>query len=184
MANIIFITGGARSGKSTYAEKIASEKSSKVLYIATAIPIDEEMKHRIKKHKASRPAHWITYEGYNNLNNAVENYEWDVALLDCITIMISNLLFDKVGENIDNFNQQEIDIIEKNILQEVSNLLDFVEVNSKTLIIVSNEIGFGLVPEYKLGRIYRDIVGRINQYIAKRSKEVYLVVSGINIRIK
>ena len=184
MKSITFITGGARSGKSTFAEKLAADNFSKVMYIATAIPFDEEMKDRIKRHKERRPENWITFEGYKNLHEVFDNKEFDIILLDCITIMVSNFLYEQIGDNIEILHQKEIDFIEKDILQEITSLLDTAEKNSKPIILVSNEVGFGIVPEYKLGRVYRDIAGRVNQYIAQRSQEVYLIVSGIPVKIK
>ena len=186
MKNIVLITGGARSGKSTYAENLAKETKGEVLYIATSIPFDDEMKDRVKKHKERRPSTWETFEGYKDLKQVFynENMQFDTILLDCITIMVTNLMFDKAGDNFDDLNDHAIDTMEKEILQEVSDFLCEAEKSSKTIIIVTNEIGSGIVPEYKMARVFRDIAGRVNQYIASRAQEVNLVVSGIPIKIK
>ena len=186
MSKVILVTGGARSGKSTYAEKLALDTKSKVLYIATSIPFDEEMKDRVKQHKARRPKNWSTFEGYKDLKQVFSNekLDFDTIILDCITIMITNLLYDETGEDIESFNQEAINRIEKKILEEVADFLDYAEKTSKTLIMVTNEIGFGIVPEYKLARVFRDIAGRINQYIASRADEVTIVVCGIPLKIK
>jgi len=186
MNNIIFITGGARSGKSTYAEKLASETKGQVLYIATSIPFDDEMKDRVKKHKERRPATWCTFEGYKNLKQVFYNndMQFDTILLDCITIMVTNLMFETAGDNFDDLSDESIATMEKEILQEVSDFLFEAEKSRKTVIIVTNEIGCGIVPEYKMARVFRDIAGRVNQYIASRSQEVHLVVCGIPIKIK
>ncbi|MBU3092921.1 bifunctional adenosylcobinamide kinase/adenosylcobinamide-phosphate guanylyltransferase [Clostridium sp. CM028] len=186
MKKIILITGGARSGKSTYAEKLAKEEKGNVLYIATSIPFDDEMKDRVKKHKERRPANWYTFEGYKNLKQVFYNEEmqFDTILLDCITIMTTNLMFDEAGDNFDDLNNQAISAMEKGILQEVAVFLDEAEKNLKTIILVTNEIGSGIVPEYKMARVFRDIAGRVNQYIASRAQEVHMVVCGIPIKIK
>lgn len=186
MKNIVLITGGARSGKSTYAEKLAKETKGGVLYIATSIPFDDEMRDRVKKHKERRPATWYTFEGYENLKQVFynEKMQFNTILLDCITIMVTNLMFDRAGDNFDELSDQSIDIMEKEILQEVAEFIDEAEKSLKTIIIVTNEIGSGIVPEYKMARVFRDIAGRVNQYIASRAKEVHLVVCGIPIKIK
>src|SRR5665647_1001492 len=178
MGNIVLITGGARSGKSTYAEKLATETKGRVLYIATSIPFDDEMKDRVKKHKERRPTTWNTFEGYKNLKQVFYNSEmhFDTILLDCITIMVTNLMFERAGENFDDLNNQDIDKMENEIVQEVVDFLDEAEKRLKTIILVTNEIGSGIVPEYKMARVFRDIAGRVNQYIAGRAQEVYMVV--------
>ena len=186
MGKIILITGGARSGKSTYAEKLAKEENGKVLYVATSIPFDEEMRERVKKHRERRPSNWDTFEGYKNLKDIFSNprLDFDVVLLDCITIMVTNLLFEKTGENIESFSEEKLNGIEGGILKEVADFIDEAEKTTKTIILVTDEVGFGIVPEYKSARVFRDIAGRVNQYIAKRSKEVSLVVCGIQVKVK
>lgn len=186
MKNIVLITGGSRSGKSTYAEEIAKESKLGVLYIATSIPFDDEMKDRVKKHKERRPDTWYTFEGYKNLKQVFYNKEmqFDTILLDCITIMVTNLMFEQAGDNFDELDNEDIDRIEKEILYEVSDFLNEAEKSSKTIILVTNEIGCGIVPEYKMSRVFRDIAGKVNQYIAARAEDVYMVVCGIPIKIK
>ena len=186
MKNIVLVTGGARSGKSTYAEKLAKEADGRVLYIATSIPFDDEMKDRVKKHKERRPSTWHTFEGYRNLKQVFYNkeIEFDAILLDCITIMVTNLMFEIAGDNLDDLNNEAIDTMENEILKEVADFICEAEKSSKTIIIVTNEIGSGIVPEYKMARIFRDIAGRVNQYIASRAQDVHLVVCGIPIKIK
>lgn len=184
MGRITFITGGARSGKSTYAEKIAKESNKKIAYIATSIPFDDGMKSRIKKHKEQRPKEWATIEKYSNFNEVIdlEDYqEADMLLVDCVTVMINNLMFYS-GLDFDTCEVEEVDKLEKSIIEEVKKLVNLSA--EKDMIIVTNEVGLGLVPAYKMGSYYRDIVGRINQYIASRADEVYLVVSGLQVKIK
>jgi len=186
MKNIVLITGGARSGKSTYAEKLAKETKGGVLYIATSIPFDDEMKDRVKKHKQRRPSTWYTFEGYKNLKSVFHNEEmkFDIILLDCITIMVTNLMFDSAGDNFEELSNEAIDTMESEILQEITDFIDEAEKSTKTIFIVTNEIGSGIVPEYKISRVFRDIAGRVNQYIASRAQGVYLVVCGIPLKIK
>jgi adenosylcobinamide kinase / adenosylcobinamide-phosphate guanylyltransferase len=185
MGKIILISGGARSGKSTYAENLAKEYGNKVKYIATAIPFDDEMKLRVKLHKESRPTSWHTYESYRNLEKVYSiNKDFEVILLDCVTVMISNLLFDSVGVDFEALNNDDFEKMEKEIMEEFVSFIDAIVSNSQTVIMVTNELGSGIVPEYKSGRVFRDIAGRVNQYIAMRANEVYLTVCGIPIKIK
>lgn len=186
MGKIILVTGGARSGKSTYAENLAKSFGDELMYIATSIPFDDEMKDRVKKHRERRPANWGTFEGYKNLKEVwnIKDFSYKVILLDCITIMVTNLLLDFGGDNVENLSHEELDNIEKNILQEVRDFLDEAAKNPEPVIMVTNEVGFGIVPDNKLARIYRDIAGRVNQYIASRADEVSLVVCGIPVKIK
>lgn len=187
---MILVIGGARSGKSSFSEERASELQNKldtnVLYIATSIPFDEGMKDRVKKHRESRPSSWFTVEQYktfNTLKDTTEFKESNVILLDCITLMISNILLEYPGD-FDKISVADIDSLEKNILKEVDEVISTCNIDNKEFIVVSNEVGLGLVPPYKLGSIFRDIAGRINQRIAKKSTEVYLLTAGIPLKIK
>ncbi|AYF54855.1 bifunctional adenosylcobinamide kinase/adenosylcobinamide-phosphate guanylyltransferase [Clostridium botulinum C] len=186
MGKIILVTGGARSGKSNYAENIAKDIEGKILYIATSIPFDDEMKHRVEKHKESRPEVWDTYEGYKDLDIVVreKNSLYDGMLLDCVTIMTSNFMFDYIGDKIGEADNITLDKVEKKIITNFEKLLNEVNKGNSTMILVTNELGYGIVPENKLARVYRDIIGRINQYIASRASEVYLVVCGIPMKVK
>jgi len=186
MKPLILITGGARSGKSTLAEKKALELGNKVVYIATAIAFDEGMKDRIKKHRLDRPANWITIEKYKDFADIIEDTNLkssDLILLDCMTLMVSNLMLDS-NLDFDNCSMEEINILENDIFKEVEALLSIIADGSKTVVIVTNEVGMGLVPSYRMGSIFRDIAGRINQYIARKADDVYLTVSGIEVKIK
>jgi adenosylcobinamide kinase/adenosylcobinamide-phosphate guanylyltransferase len=186
MGKIVLITGGARSGKSSYAENLAKESDEDVLYIATAVPFDDEMKDRIAKHRESRPSNWCTHEGYRNLKQVFEDVtmSFEVILLDCITVMVTNIMFDLIGEDVELLSAMDLSRIEKEVMKEVSDFVISIEENSKTVIFVTNELGSGLVPEYKLGRIFRDIAGRVNQYLAGKADEVFMVVCGIPVKIK
>lgn len=183
MGKGILVTGGARSGKSNYAETLAKELGEKILYIATSIPFDDEMRQRVDKHRERRPGNWITYEGYKNLADvAFDNF--DGVLLDCITVMITNLMFDIPEMRSENYENVDFNAVEAEIMKEIKALIEVVKSSGNTVILVSNEIGFGIVPETKLGREFRDIAGRVNQYIASQCEEVYLTVCGIPMRIK
>lgn len=186
MSKLVLITGGARSGKSRFAEKMAAEQGEKVVYIATAIAFDEGMKDRIKKHRQDRPGAWGTIERYKDFSAMKEDrafIESDLILLDCITLMVTNLMLES-NLDFDNCPMEDIDALEKNIFKEIVLLLDIIADHYKNAIIVTNEVGMGLVPPYRMGNIFRDIAGRMNQYIAGRADEVYLTVSGIEMKIK
>ncbi|MBC3886851.1 bifunctional adenosylcobinamide kinase/adenosylcobinamide-phosphate guanylyltransferase [Acetobacterium paludosum] len=182
--SLIFITGGARSGKSSYAEHLAKELSKPVVYIATAIAFDDGMKDRIAKHQAQRPENWGTIEQYNNFETLKDNpafQKTDVVLFDCLTVMATNNMLD-FQVDYDTCTMDTVSEVEASIKCEVERLLDVCK--DKTLIMVSNEVGLGLVPSYKLGSYFRDIAGRMNQLVASRADEVYFTVSGIPMKLK
>ncbi|SHJ84461.1 bifunctional adenosylcobinamide kinase/adenosylcobinamide-phosphate guanylyltransferase [Paramaledivibacter caminithermalis] len=185
-SKIILITGGARSGKSSFAEKLAADLSNKIAYIATAIPFDEGMKDRIKKHRESRPRSWTTFEIYKDIYKHIEkiSQEHDTILLDCVTILVTNLMFDNHEIDWDVITRKKIDEIEKEIKEQVELLIKIVRDIKLNCILVTNELGMGIVPENRLSRIFRDIAGRINQFIASKADEVYFTVSGIPVKIK
>ncbi len=186
MGKIILVTGGSRSGKSKFAEQLARAEGNNVLYIATAIPIDDEMKHRIKMHRDQRPVEWITLEAYKELDTVVKPIinGKNAVLLDCVTVMITNLLFDNGEADWEHIRQEEIMLVEDKIKEQFNRLIDLAVDSAVPFILVTNELGMGLVPEYPLGRIYRDIAGRINQALAAAAAEVYFCVSGIPVKIK
>lgn len=182
MSKITLVTGGSRSGKSSFAENLL-ENTDDVLYIATAIITDEEMRHRIKKHINSRNARWTTYEGYSDLDKAIEKYDMDNIMLDCVTIMTTNLMFKKETD-FDNMSMEEADDLLKDIKIQFEKLISKARTTNKNLVMVTNEVGMGLVPESKLSRIFRDISGFVNQYIAGLSDEVYLISCGLPLKLK
>ncbi|PET40923.1 bifunctional adenosylcobinamide kinase/adenosylcobinamide-phosphate guanylyltransferase [Bacillus sp. AFS001701] len=191
MNKLILVIGGARSGKSSYAEKRIRELqkySTDVVYIATAISFDGDMNERIKRHQEDRPIDWHTVERYkqfNQLKMTEEFIQSKYVILDCMTVMITNLMFDHYTDiDFESMKNEQINKLESDIENEVNELIDVCDQHGKTFIIVSNEVGYGLVPSYRLGRIFRDIAGRINQKIASRAEEVILVTAGIPLRIK
>jgi adenosylcobinamide kinase/adenosylcobinamide-phosphate guanylyltransferase len=186
MGDLILVTGGARSGKSTYAEKLARDLGRPVLYIATAVPFDREMRDRIARHRARRPADWDTYEGDRNLAAVFKSHphSYRTVLLDCVTILITNLLLQADGVETGNLGAAVWEKIEQNIWGELQAFLTAATQATATVIIVTNEVGYGIVPENQLARIFRDIAGRVNQQLAARAQTVYLVVCGLPVKLK
>lgn len=185
MSKIILVTGGARSGKSNFAESLCINRNNSTAYIATSIPFDDEMKDRVKKHKESRPQNWLTYEIYKDIYSIIEEIakKHETVILDCVTLLVNNLMF-TYGIDIDKATREEINILEKYISEQVSKLLEATRKTNLYFVTVTNEVGMSVVPDNKLSRVYTDIVGRINQQIASESDEVYFVVSGIPMKIK
>ncbi len=185
MSNIILVTGGARSGKSSFAENLCKDRNNSTAYIATSIPFDKEMEDRVEKHKNSRPKEWKTYEIYKDIYKIIEEIWKDnnTVILDCVTLLVNNLMFN-YEMDIDKASQEEINELEAYIQNQVKLLIEEVRKTDLYFVIVTNELGMGIVPANKLSRVYNDIVGRINQQIASQSNEVYFVVSGIPMKIK
>jgi adenosylcobinamide kinase / adenosylcobinamide-phosphate guanylyltransferase len=174
---IILILGGARSGKSTFAQKVADSLGDKVLFIATGEPLDKEMRTRIENHKKNRPGSWKTLEVSRQVSKALETVkinDFEVVIIDCITLLVSNLLDDEPSEI----------KAEKLITEEINELISVISAIPAHCIIVSNEVGLGLVPDNKLGRIYRDLLGKANQVLAQNANEVYFLAAGIPLKIK
>lgn len=182
---IILVTGGARSGKSNFAEKLCIDQNNSTAYIATSIPFDDEMKDRVKKHKESRPQNWSTYEIYKDIYSIIKEISnnHETVILDCVTLLVNNLMF-TYDMDIDKANQEEINELEKYIKDQVKKLIEEIKKTNLYFVVVTNELGMAVVPANKLSRVYTDIVGRINQQIASESDEVYFVVSGIPMKIK
>lgn len=174
-SEIILILGGARSGKSRFAQQLATELGERVLFIATGVPMDEEMRRRIELHQKARPKTWRTLETPTGVAMAIGEHIKDanVVVLDCLTFLVSNLMDNETKES---------EALEKEITAELSELLE--QKKSASLIIVSNEVGMGIVPAYPLGRAYRDLLGRANQFIARRADRVYLMIAGIPLELK
>ena len=175
---LTFILGGARSGKSTLAEQLAA-RGERVLYVATAEGRDEEMRRRIAAHQAARPQHWDTVEEPLDLAGALRpvHNRYDTVLIDCLTLWVSNLLLGRQPGAAD-------DAIEERILNTARELLQLVASSGAGWIMVSNEVGLGVVPGSPLGRTYRDLLGRVNQLIAAQARVVYLMVAGLPLQVK
>jgi adenosylcobinamide kinase/adenosylcobinamide-phosphate guanylyltransferase len=176
---LILVLGGARSGKSSLAEDLAMRLGERVLYVATAEAWDAEMASRIAHHKSRRPEGWRTLEAPREVGRALAAgaADADVVLLDCLTLLLSNLMLD-LGENPDE------EAAAARLNSEVDSVLAAYEQGRWSLIVVSNEVGWGLVPPYPLGRVYRDVLGRAHQRLAARADQVYLVVAGIPLDLK
>ncbi|MBN2853087.1 MAG: bifunctional adenosylcobinamide kinase/adenosylcobinamide-phosphate guanylyltransferase [Clostridia bacterium] len=185
MGKLIFVTGGARSGKSSFAEDTAKQNGEKVVYIATAIAFDEEMKQRIQLHRQQRPESWHTIETYQNIAEALRDYNeaFDCVLLDCVTIMVNNIMMDEITdwEQITEAEGMKVEMIAK---REITSLIEYCKESDKTFIIVTNETGSGIVPYYPSSRLFRDVAGRVNQMLARASDEAYLLVSSLPVRLK
>lgn len=182
---LIMVTGGARSGKSQFAESLAVKYAGySVLYIATSIPFDDEMKERVRRHRERRPKEWETVEAYNGISDIIRSTDKKAVLLDCLTVMVSNLLLE-IDMTWEEKDLEDVDRAEEKITKEVDGLINASKENDKKdVIVVTNEVGMGLVPEYKLGRIFRDISGKMNKKIAENADSVYFMVSGIPLEIK
>jgi adenosylcobinamide kinase / adenosylcobinamide-phosphate guanylyltransferase len=166
MTELIFVTGGARSGKSSFAlEKARELGGDDVMFVATAERSDDEMTDRIARHQLERPKTWKTVEAPREI--ILSGLKSRVVLLDCLSLFVSNLLLDGTKEEM--------------ILERIQSIL---ESQTQTLIVVSNEVGMGLVPEFPLGRLFRDVLGRANQVVARASTQAFFLVAGIPLRLK
>ena len=181
---MILVTGGDKSGKSAFAEDLAKKVNGNVLYIATAKVTDEEMEHRILKHKQRRPEYWDTLESYINLAEKIKNAEdkYCCILLDCITLLLTNLIFEY--SETDDVEKMDFVKLENKILLELKEIAEICSASKSEIIIVTGEIGLGIVPMDKLSRYFRDMMGNVNQILAQKANEVYFVVSGIPMKIK
>jgi adenosylcobinamide kinase / adenosylcobinamide-phosphate guanylyltransferase len=152
------------------------------------LPIDEEMAMRISIHKSKRPKNWGLLEAYRDFDFSNITLE-DTLLLECITLMVTNILYDEVNDwsSFDQLNSENVKTasrVEEIVLNEVKELIGKLRARKGFAIIVTNEIGLGLVPENFINRIFRDILGRVNQYLAKEADEVHFCISGIDLKIK
>jgi adenosylcobinamide kinase/adenosylcobinamide-phosphate guanylyltransferase len=169
---IVFITGGCRSGKSRYALDYANSHFSKKLYLATCEALDEEMAERIEHHKKARGPEWQTFEEPVNIVKGIKQYEngTEIILLDCVTLWLSNLLM-KIKNDMD-------------IIKEADRLIEAMKQSPTSFIVVTNEVGMGIVPADPISRRFRDLSGMINQKIAEGSDTVIFMVSGIPFFLK
>jgi adenosylcobinamide kinase/adenosylcobinamide-phosphate guanylyltransferase len=215
---LVLIIGGARSGKSSFAEQLAASSGRPVAFIATATAGDDEMRERIARHRASRPRQWHTLEEPLDLSGAARRASElaDVLLLDCVTLWLGNVLSQaskqhesapihpanaasrlvlrtQAGCKEKDDKEEEGEelslpgrLFDESALKEIEALLTVVKelAPGKTLIVVTNEVGLGVVPAYPLGRLYRDTLGYVNQQLARAADRVYLMVAGIAVDIK
>ena len=173
MNKIMFIIGGCRSGKSTYALQTAEKvPAQRKIYIATCVPQDDEMKQRVAMHQTARSKSWTTVEEPLRLPEAIvqNSRRADVIVIDCLTLWVNNLLMETDDE--------------KQIEETISQLIDTLDKATGQIVIVSNEVGAGIVPENRLARQYRDIMGLANQAVAKTADKVIWMVAGIPVVVK
>lgn len=172
MGETILILGGARSGKSNYAVKLAKKSSGKVAFIATCLPLDKEMEKRIRLHKEKRPSSWHTFEEPENLSNLLKRVDlkFSVIIIDCLTLLVSNLLL----KGLDS----------RSIEKRIDKIIKIIKMRKHKTIIISNEVGLGIVPKNDLARKFRDLAGKINQMVVQKSDKVFFMVSGMPLIVK
>lgn len=171
MGDITLITGGARSGKSTFAQRLAARRRD-VLFVATAEPLDDEMAAKIGRHRAERPAHWRMLEAPRGVAAALAaEPPAEAVVLDCVTLWVTNLLLAEGAA----WEAAE---------RELDALLAWQRASGAELIVVTNEVGLGIVPADPLSRAYREWLGWFNQRLAAHARSVYLCVAGIPVDIK
>lgn len=172
MGRMTLIVGGARSGKSSHALRLAGKCKEKVAFIATCRPLDKEMKRRVQLHKISRPSCWQTFEEAEDIDTLLGKIgnTFECIIIDCLTLLVSNLMFKK-------YTPQKIE-------DKIKQMIVGLKKNKARAILVSNEVGLGIVPPTKLARDFRDIAGKINQIVAQEAGEVILMVSGVPVQIK
>ncbi|MFC2091579.1 bifunctional adenosylcobinamide kinase/adenosylcobinamide-phosphate guanylyltransferase [Elusimicrobiota bacterium] len=174
---IILITGGIKSGKSDFVLKLAekSTSGSDLFFLATALPEDEEMKSRIQRHQITRSKQWKTLEASGSILKCIKQVpQGSTVILDCMTLWIARIICKNDLDKIDT----------EYIKQKVRHIMEVAQEKEVDLFIVTNEVGWGIIPENKMARIFEDNLGVINKHMAEHADEVYLMVSGISIRIK
>lgn len=175
---ITYVTGGIRSGKSEFAERLAAQEKS-VIYVAFGVITDDEMDVRIKQHIKRRPEHWGLIENSTKLPSIKKlNHSYKGVLIDCLSTWLANRCMEIPEEQLKSNNHQ------KAILLEVTEWLEQLKQTSQHIIIVSSEVGLGGVALYKLGRFYQDVLGKMNQRTAQVSDEAYAVLSGLPLKLK
>ena len=177
MGKIILVTGGARSGKSLFAEKYAASHGTTVAYIATAQIYDEEMRDRVRRHRERRPDNWVTYEAPYHAETVLREAAAEVILFDCLTLYITNLL---LAEKTPANREERFGFI----MAEIEKLLQAALTCGKKVVFVTNEVGCSIVPENELAREYRDVAGSVNQKMAAAADDVYAVMCGLAVNIK
>jgi len=184
MGKLTFILGGARSGKSSYAQhlaqKLAEESGKSVTFIATAQAFDDEMEARIQKHREDRPGEWQTLEVQKDIFDYLIQYpqQTDIYLLDCVTLLANNVFMQLIKDDlVDEAKAKPA------LENEIDKLIKYTHEHNEEWIIISNEVGLGLVPPYQMGRVYRDVLGWANQRLAKEADEVLWMIAGIPVPI-
>jgi adenosylcobinamide kinase/adenosylcobinamide-phosphate guanylyltransferase len=187
---LILVLGGARSGKSRYAEKLAADLGRRVLYVATAQAGDDEMRSRIEKHQGARPSSWRTVEAPTGVAPAVRlalaAQPADVVLVDCLTLLVTNRILQNLPDPPSDHDLDMVDepAAQERITAELDALLAAYRAGDTPWIVVSNEVGQGLVPPFHLGRVFRDLQGWANQRLAAEADRVTLMVAGLPLDLK
>lgn len=177
-APLILVTGGARSGKSSYAQQIAESLEKGVLFVATAEALDDEMRLRVQRHRETRPQEWLTREEPLYPSRALHDLPEgiSVVILDCLTLLVTNQMLREPDASYER--------LEKDLIHELERFLEGTRVLNLTTLVVTNEVGMGIVPDNPLARNFRDLAGRANQMVANRSDQVFLMVAGIPLQLK
>lgn len=176
-SKIVLVLGGVRSGKSRFGQDLANELGGNdVLFVATAESRDDEMALRIRLHQQDRPAGWFTLEQPLGVGDAIASRKDapQVILLDCLTLLVSNILLK---------HHDDFPAAEAGVRAEVASLVEAVRHHSATLVVVSGEVGMGVVPESSLGRQFRDLLGWANQSLARHASATYLMIAGLPINV-
>jgi adenosylcobinamide kinase/adenosylcobinamide-phosphate guanylyltransferase len=177
----VLILGGVRSGKSQFAQEMASRMGGGVLFVATGEALDEEMGQRIEEHRRMRPSNWRTVEAPLGVGRRIREQIGDaqVVIVDCLTLLVSNV----IGQCGDS-EQVDAGLVSEKLAVEIEELVACIEKVEASFILVSNEVGMGLVPDNRLGRLYRDCLGKANRELAQRADTVYLMIAGIPMVVK
>ncbi|HEX2994094.1 MAG TPA: bifunctional adenosylcobinamide kinase/adenosylcobinamide-phosphate guanylyltransferase [Anaerolineales bacterium] len=179
MGRLTLILGGARSGKSSYVQTLAEESGKPVTFLATAQALDEEMVARIQKHRAERSASWETLEVPFEVASHISQIKSEIVILDCITLLVTNVMMQFVKDDL----VEETSFMQA-VQKEVDELIKKIHEQNQEWLIVSNEVGLGLVPPYQMGRVYRDVLGWANQRLAREADKVIFMVAGIPMAVK
>ncbi|MDR2549663.1 MAG: bifunctional adenosylcobinamide kinase/adenosylcobinamide-phosphate guanylyltransferase [Desulfobulbus sp.] len=185
MGRILLVTGGARSGKSSFAERLVTGLGPDIAYIATAKALDEEMIDRIAQHRHQRPAAWHTHEAPDFPSQVIADQGQccDGLLLDCLTVLTTNKILAQ-SVDWDHPAMARLKEVEAAVMVEIEAIVAAASASRADVVAVTNEVGCGIVPGSSMARFFRDCAGRVNQRMAAAAAEVYLVVSGIPVRIK
>lgn len=191
---LVLVLGGAKSGKSEFAEKLYAPQDN-ICYIATGVlqSSDPEMKLRILKHQQRRPSHWQTREQYQNIAQLISQKPRMGYILDDVTMAVTNVFYDllknkvkaeQIDDYLDSLSITDLNQLKSSVLSQWQQLIEAQKLQHQSLVLVSNEVGLGIVPVTKQTRVLRDLYGEVNQVLAQAADLVYFVVSGIPLKIK
>jgi adenosylcobinamide kinase / adenosylcobinamide-phosphate guanylyltransferase len=185
LGRLTLVLGGARSGKSAFAEGLATEAGERVAYLATAEVSDQDMQERIRRHQLRRPPTWQTIEASLDPATAVERAGsgWHAILLDSAGAWLANMLLRRLPENQDPAKEALL-AAEAEMLAEIRRMTAVLQGQAAASIVVSDEAGLGIVPAYAIGRVFRDLLGTMNQLFASEASDVFLIVAGLPLRLK